>query len=255
MKKMLFTILQVCSFSLYAMTGEEIIRMVQDHNKGATSEESSITLLIKDGEKTIAERKMKSKGIESDGEVSSKLLIEFLHPADVKGTKLLTWTYTKESKAQWIYLPSLKKSRRILAGNKNSSFMGSEFTYEDIGGQAIDQFDYKLVSEVKDGNDVIWTIEEKAKDTSNKDYKIVKIKKSVMSPVAIDYYNARGEKIKESNIQELKRYKINGKDIYRPHYISMKNLVTGKESVLTWEQREFGKKIGEKEFNSNSLDR
>lgn len=250
-KYLLFSLL---TLNVFAQSGEEIVRMVQDYNKSDTSEESQIVLFIKDGEKNIAERRMKAISIVAEGDIPSKLLLEFIQPVDVKGTKLLTWTYLKENKSQWIYLPSLKKTRRILAGSKNSSFMGSEFTYEDIGGQSLEKFTYDLVQVEEVPSDIVWHIREKSKDPLVKNWKILKVKKSLMNPVAIDYYNMRNEKVKSSKFQEYREYTLGRKKVFRPNLISMTNLLTGKESILKWEQREFGKKIAERDFNPNSLD-
>ncbi len=238
----------------FALTGDEVIEMIKKHNQGFGSEVNEMTLILKDGNKTIAERKMKSKSIELNGDVSIKSFLEFTYPMDVKGTRLLTWLQKKEDKSQWIYLPALNKIRRIVSGNQGSSFMGSEFTYEDIGGLETPKFNYKLLSEKITKEDTLWSVEQRPKETGKKEYQVLFIKKSFMSPVIIQYFNARNEKVKESKIGNFKEYKIQNKVIFRPDYISMKNFINGKESVFRWEKRSFGEKLRENEFSSSSMD-
>ena len=83
-----------------------------------------------------------------EGELKSKSLIRFLKPAEVKGTSLLMWEYRGgKDDDQWLYLPAMQKVKRIVAREKSSEFMGSDFTYEDMGGRNIDEDSYKLLEE------------------------------------------------------------------------------------------------------------
>jgi len=213
-----------------------------------------MALVLMEGTTVVAERKMKFRSIEIDNDILNKSLFEFTQPADVKGTKLLSWLHKKDEKSQWIYLPSLNKSRRILASSQNSSFMGSEFTYDDIGGQNTSKYNYKLLSESKRGVDVIWKLEQTSKDSNIKDYQIITINKSFMNPEAVEYYNSKKELVKSSKIEDFTSYKVNGKNIFRPKKISMKNVQNNKESLFQWEKREFGTKQKESDFTAQALD-
>lgn len=257
MKKIICVILSLTSISLFALTGEEIIQNAKNANQGFESESSEMKLILKEADKVLAERKLRSKTIELSSDFTSKTLIEFLQPADVKGTKFLTWLHKKDNKSQWIYLPALSKTRKILAGDQSSSFMGSEFTYEDIGGQETSKFNYKLLSEIKDPNDqkdTLWKVEQKSKDNDKKDYQVISIKKSIMGPILIEYMNSRNEKTKVSMLEEYKEFSVGGKKMFRPHKISMKNLITGNESIFQWDKRELGSKLKESEFSSSAMD-
>ncbi|MFZ4713822.1 MAG: outer membrane lipoprotein-sorting protein [Bacteriovoracaceae bacterium] len=252
-KILLLSTLVYSSFAL-ALTGDEVIEIIKKQNKGFGTETSEMVLVLKEGNSVIAERKMKTKNMESEGDISMKSLMEFTHPMDVKGTKLLSWLQTKEEKSQWVYLPALNKSRRILSSGQNSSFMGSEFTYEDIGGQDTTKHNYKLLSETKDGKDLIWKVEQRSKDSENKDYQVLTIKKSLSAPTSIEYYNGKKEKMKVSTISDFKMYEVNKKQFHRPNLISMKNLITAKESSFKWEKREFGQSYKDSDFTPQALD-
>ncbi len=254
--KLLFLIFSTICVNSFAITGQEIIDLVKNQNQGYASEINEMKLTIMENSKVTAERKLKGKIIEiSKGGTTNKSMIEFTHPTDVKGTKLLTWLMENEDKSQWIYLPSLNKSKRILASNSSSSFMGSEFTYSDIGGEPAGKFNYKLLAEKKDGNDIIWTVEQRAKDKSDNEYKIATIRKSTLNAEKTEFYNAKNEKFKEATISDFKKYTVGRKAIYKPMKISMKNHLNKNESVIEWESREFGAKLSEKDFSAQALER
>lgn len=87
-------------------------------------------------------------------------LLFFLKPAEVKDTGFLTWDYADSSREddQWLYLPFLRKTKRIASSDKSNSFMGSDFTYADMTKFVLDDYDYKLQEESMVGRDKVWVI-------------------------------------------------------------------------------------------------
>lgn len=234
---------------------EEIVRKVRLYNQGYQSEVSEMSLLIEDEQKRQIERKLKAKTIEiNNDEVSNKSIIEFVSPQDVKGTKLLTWLNKKEDKSQWIFLPALKKKKRILSGNQNSSFMGSEFTYEDIGGREIELYSYKLIKEDKTATGKTWTIEQVLKNDKSQKMIIV-IDEKLMSLVKAEYLNSRGEVTKVSEMKNFESFKVGDKLLHRAKEITMHNKENLKSSTFKWSKRDIGGKVSGNEFNPNLLDR
>src|SRR5690606_29003066 len=77
----------------------------------------------------------------------TKILIKFLAPADVKGTSLLMFDYEDQEDSQWIYMPALRKVRRIVSTEKGKNFMGSEFTNADMSKPNLNDFNYKILGE------------------------------------------------------------------------------------------------------------
>lgn len=109
-----------------------------------------MVLINKQGKQRV--RKVRS--YQKDYEDGDKSVMFFLEPADVKGTGFLGWNYDDESKDddQWLYLPALKKVRRISSSNRADYFMGTDFTYNDMGDRDVDDYMYKhLGTEVIDG--------------------------------------------------------------------------------------------------------
>ena len=110
-----------------------------------------MTLRNRHGEESL--RQMRTKTLEQmdDGD---KSLIVFDQPRDVKGTALLTYTHKAGSDDQWLYLPALKRVKRIASSNKSGPFMGSEFAYEDLSSQEVEKYTYKyLRDETFDGDE------------------------------------------------------------------------------------------------------
>ncbi len=152
MKRRLFlTVLIMVSLgmsSLYALTGKEIARKVHDRDDGKTlSQDMTMILIDKNGKKRVRKIKTFSKDFGKD---TYKIMF-FLSPADVKDTSFLTYDYDDSNKDddQWLYLPALKKVKRIPTSDKSSAFMGSDFSYYDMTKRDVDDFDYKILKHVK----------------------------------------------------------------------------------------------------------
>jgi hypothetical protein len=119
-----------------AAKGLAVARKADEVNQGFLGEKATLTLELINAHGDVTKRKMAMDVMEgtNDGDKSRSV---FEWPADVKGTKLLTWTHKKGDDDRWLYLPAVKRIKRISSSNKAGSFMGSEFAYEDLGGQEV----------------------------------------------------------------------------------------------------------------------
>jgi len=147
MRKILLTTLFTAT-SLMAITNMEIAEKSDKVTDGFESSiaQTEMILINASGQQSI--RKLEMKTLE--GENGDKTISTFLTPADVKGTKTLTHEHVDRDDDQWLYLPALKRVKRIASSNKSGSFMGSEFSYEDIGNQNYNKFTYdEKVEEVE----------------------------------------------------------------------------------------------------------
>ena len=128
------------------MTAREIIEKVYNRPEGDDQTSSLIMTLIN---KSGKERVRKIKQFTKDMGDMEKSIMFFQSPADVKNTSFMSWTYDDDSKGddQWIYLPALKKVKRISSDSKSDYFMGSDFTYDDLGDRKLDDDTHELVGE------------------------------------------------------------------------------------------------------------
>lgn len=126
-------------------TGLQVMQKVYDLPSGKdTQAELTMTLINKQGEKRVRQLK---QYIADEGSVEKKIMY-FTAPADVKGTSFMNWSYSSaKDDDQWIYLPALKRTKRISSGSKGDYFMGSDFTYDDLGERHPDEDTHKLLRE------------------------------------------------------------------------------------------------------------
>ncbi len=114
--------------SLFAISHFEVAQKSDEVMSGFQDAKSKMTMKLINAKGQTRIRQMKSKSLELEG--GDKSLMEFLSPADVKGTKFLNYEHAKKDDDQWLYLPALKRVKRISSKNKSGAFMGSEFSYE-----------------------------------------------------------------------------------------------------------------------------
>ena len=153
----LFSGVFVLPKKVLALTGREIMEKVNARDTGDRSiSEMEMILINKKGKKRV--RKLKTFGLEK-GKKSLSLMF-FLSPADVRNTGFLTFDYDESGKDddQWLFLPALRKTKRIAAGDKSSSFMGSDLNYSDMTSPDLDLYDYTLMKETEVKGQKVWQI-------------------------------------------------------------------------------------------------
>ena len=141
----------------FALSGQEIMEKVTARDEGDRSiSEMEMILIDKKGKKRV--RKLKTYGMDQ-GKDSLSLMF-FLSPADVRNTGFLTFDYDESGKDddQWLFLPALRKTKRIAAGDKSGSFMGSDLNYSDMTSSDLDLYDYTLMKETKVKGQKVWQI-------------------------------------------------------------------------------------------------
>ena len=171
-----------------------------------------------------------------DGGKTEKRIYRFSAPADVQGTGVLVFDYETKADDVWIYMPALRKTRRIVSTQRSQSFMGSEFSYGDLNIPALDEFEYKIVKQEPIGGDVCWVIDAipKSKDIaeaegySKKSYWVSKDKFVVLRGLL---YDKDGKLLKEYTARDVKLLDAKNKR-YRPMHMEMVNKQNGRKSVF-----------------------
>lgn len=140
------------------ITGREIIENVYNRETGEdTTSDLTMTLQNSRGDERVREIKQFSKDFGKE----EKSIMFFISPADVRNTSFMNWSYDEEGKDddQWIYLPALKKVKRISSDSKNDYFMGSDFTYDDLGDRHPSEDTHKLLREEKFNGEDCYVVE------------------------------------------------------------------------------------------------
>lgn len=229
--------------------GTEIGTKVDKAWSGYKSEENELDLeLISSGGEKIT-RKMRGKLREVGGDEQGIVTITW--PADQKGTRLLTWNHRSKDDDQWLYLPSIQRVKRISARGQTGSFMGSEFSYEDlVNFWWVDKFKYNYLRDQKVGPRDTWVVERVPKDTaSGYSKQLVWIDKEYLAALRVDFYDRKGKLLKTANFKSFKKYG----NKWRSDRIEMVNRQTGKKSNVVWKSRTWGKSFSDADFSPNSL--
>ncbi len=198
MKTLIMTIIAIAiALSIFAVedkqiTGREIMVMVDEREDGY-SRKSEITMTLVN--KRNRQRVRKISNLTREYGEDSKSIMMFNHPADVKGTGFLSWEYDVKDKedARWLYMPALKKTRRISGSSDNDYFMGSDFTYDDLGDRSVDEDTHKLLGE-KDCNDHTCWVVESTPEGEDEAYtkRISYVSKALKMFMKVEYYNKLG---------------------------------------------------------------
>ncbi|MEO1878785.1 MAG: outer membrane lipoprotein-sorting protein, partial [Methylococcales bacterium] len=149
MKKLLLvTLLVLFSTQTFALTAQErglqIIVEVdrRDTGFGDTKATLNMRLIDRTGNESLRSLKIKTLEVVNDGD---KSLIIFSTPRDIKGTAFLSYTHALVSDEQWLYLPALKRVKRISSSNKSGPFLGSEYAFEDLTSFEVAKYNYKYL--------------------------------------------------------------------------------------------------------------
>ena len=189
-----------------AQSGRDIIQRVKDRPDGNTRyAEMQLTLVKKNGDKR--DRKMVSWAMDEGKD--TKIIMFFTYPGDVKGTGFLTWDYDQAGKEddKWLYLPAMKKTRRISgASSKTDYFMGTDFTYDDMGGRNVDDDAHKLLREETRDGYKCWVVESVPKDTREiYSRKISWIRQDCDAGIYVEYYDKLDKLHRVLTVQDLQQ--------------------------------------------------
>ena len=194
-----------------------------------------------------------------DGGDTEKRLYRFLSPPDVKGTGILVYDYAAKPDDIWIYLPALRKTRRIVSSERSKSFMGSDFSYGDLNIPALDEFNYTLIKEEAAGGEKCWVIDVVPKDKATaesdgyekKTYWVSEKTYAVRKGV---YFGLGGKPFKELTTDDIKLLDPK-KHRYRAMHMEMNNKETGRHSIFESVKVEFTPSTKDDYFTTRYLER
>jgi len=243
-----------------AVSGREVMENVDDKKTGESRHAlMGMDLIDSNGERR--ERVIEVWSKKQDEAVDlDKTIMTFYEPASVKGTRFLQIENEDADDDQWIYLPDLGRVRRISGSQGSSSFMGSDFTYDDLKSRDIEDFNYELLKEEKLGKYDTYVVEAVPKNPEEEQYQktISWITKKHYIPVKIEMYNKNtGELFKEMTVEQNIE-KVNG--IWTAFSTKMENLNSGHSTVLYVRKRngnyllEYNKDISDRLFTQQFLE-
>jgi len=246
----------VTTSNAWAETPEEkglaIVKEADKRDTGWKDMTANMKMILKNkqGQESVREIRISSMEVNGDGDKSMSI---FDTPPDVKGTAFLSYTHALEADDQWLYLPALKRVKRISSRNKSGPFMGSEFAYEDIASQEVDKYTYKFIKEdTIDGRKAFVVERYPAYKYSGYTKSVAWIDEEMYQPLKIDFYDRKKKLLKTLTPKDYKQYL--GK-FYRASSITMVNHISNKSTILEWTNYKFDNGLTDRDFDRNSLKR
>jgi len=235
-----------------AERGLAIAREMKARDRGFGDSTATLKMVLVDASGGDTVRELRTKTLEGrdDGD---QLLAIFESPADVRGTVFLSHTHADRADDQWLYLPALKRVKRIAPANRTSPFMGSEFSYEDLASAEVEKYSYAYRGEEMLSGEPRFLLERIPVDAeSGYRRQLVWVDLDRYVPLQIEFYDRRGEKLKTLQLREYRQYL--GR-YWRAHEARMQNHQSGRSTVLRWNDIRFGQGLSGQDFLPASMAR
>jgi outer membrane lipoprotein-sorting protein len=249
-------LLLLLPFGLPAQTPEEqglaIAQEADRRDSGFDDYTSDVKMILKNKHGQESTREIRSRTFEVDGDGDKSMTI-FDKPRDVKGTALLSFTHKEGPDDQWLYLPALKRVKRIASDNKSGPFMGSEFAYEDISSQEVEKYTYKFLrDDTFNGMDVFVFERYPVDKKSGYTRQIVWLDKEHYKERKIEFYDRKNALLKTLLFNDYNQYLD---QYWRAHDMHMENHQTGKSTSLLQSNYQYRTGLSDRDFDKNSLKR
>lgn len=233
--------------------GLAIAREADRRDAGFKDFTADMRMILKNrhGQESVRALRIRTLEVPDDGD---KSLTIFDNPRDVKGTAFLSYTHKVGDDDQWLYLPALKRVKRISSRNKSGSFVGSEFSYEDISSQEVEKYTYKYLRDEKLNGLDCFVFERYPVDKKNSGYtrQVIWMDKGEYRIQKVDYYDRKNSLLKTLTASDYHRYQDR---FWRAHKMEMVNHQNGKSTILEWTNFHFGTGLTPRDFSKNSLKR
>ena len=197
-------------------------------------------------------RQLRVQVLEAPGD-GNKSLFVFDEPRDVQGTSFLVYSHRDEDDEQWLYLPALRRVKRISSANRSGSFMGSEFAYEDLTTQEVEKFTYRYLRDEPCG-ELTCTVTERTPVDDKSGYRrqVVWRDTDERRVWKVEYYDRKDDHLKTLTMDNYEQYLD---QYWRAGEMEMVNHLTGKSTVLTWADYQFQTDLNENDFTQTGLRR
>ncbi len=241
--------LTLMNSGIFALTGTEIAQNAHNVADPRTTHAAvKMDLISENGD--VDSRMVEEWSTEED-DLESTLMV-FRSPATVANTRFLQKENDGRDEDKWIYLPALKRVRRIAASDGEKSFMGTDMTYDDMSNRDVDQDTHELLGEEQVGTWDCYKVKGQAKDPSDSQYsyRITWFDKATWYPVKVEMYDKSETLVKVMTVEKLEQ--ISG--YWTPMEVKMANVQTGHSTVVTMMKIVFDEAIADRLFTTNYLE-
>ena len=230
--------------------GLEIAIKADEVDQGFGSSTTALTMILTNKQGQESTRFMENRTLEQEAD-GDKSLIVFKSPKDVEGTATLTYSHKEGSDDQWLYLPSIKRVKRISSSNKSGPFMGSEFAYEDLSSQEVEKYSYTFIKEDEANGNTAFIVERTPYDEkSGYTRHLVWYNQSNYRIEKVEFYDRKNQLLKTLTQND---YKLYLDSYWRANEYVMVNHQTGKQTRLLFDNYEFQTGLTDADFSQNGL--
>ncbi len=247
-----FAISLTLGASLFAIDGTEVMQKVYDRKKpNFTKAAVSMVLTSKDG--SVENRQVGEYGRCKDN--LTDMVMIFLNPASVKDTRFLQKENPGRDDDKWIYLPALRATRRVASSEGDKSFVGTDFTYDDMSTRDVSKDTHELVREEQKNGFDCYVVKSTPVDTGDQYlYRISWVDKATWIPVYIEMYDKTGKLEKTNEIKTITQKTGDGNYTYNiPTESYMMNVQSGHSTTLKIVNIEVDKPLADGYFTPNFL--
>jgi len=255
MKQVCITLaILIMGFTLKAQDAREISKRSSNAiSLDAMEMVSTLKIISANGDERV---RTMSTATQKFGEVS-KMMMKFIEPADVRGTTILIFDNENKDDDMWIYMPALRKTRRIVSTDKGKNFMGSEFSNADMSKPNLDEFNHKIIGEEAIDGKNCWKIESTCKNETIAEQngfskRISCIEKGNYLAHKVEYYDLKGELLK---VETIKDYRKLSNGNYFAFYMEMKNAQNKRSSIMTIDKFQLGSNLSENQFSPAMIEK
>jgi len=237
-------------------SAEWVARQVRDRNSGRDSR-ADLRMRLIDRQGRVRERALTMLRLRGDKGKGDRALIRFTYPNDIRNTGFLVWEHPGADDERFLYLPALGRVRRIAGQEKDESFVGSDLSYEDIGGRDLADYTYAFTADDVSWTDPAgkrnpaWLLESKAKDPNAQLPRSVSfVLKDSFIITAADVFNRRNERVKHFEVKRIER--VEG--IWTALNLVMSNEHENTRTELTTTKIDYNVGLTEDDFSRRQLE-
>jgi len=182
-----------------------------------------------------------------------KYFIYFHEPGDVRRMTFMVWKYSKTEDDRWIFVPAVDLIRRLAADDKYSSFVGSDFSYEDVSGRDVSEDTHKLIGTEEYDKKVCYVLENTPIGSAPYAKRKSWIDTEDFIPVREEYYDVQGDLYKVFTVANIQNISVDGKSYPTPMTRTMDNVKTGHSTVVTFESVEYNAGLADIDFSERYM--
>jgi len=215
--------------TLFGQTGRDIMLQVENRPEPA-DEQSRLTMTLTDKRGRTRERELTLYNLDYEGLDYS--IMQFSSPADVAGVAMLSMEQEDGETSQWLYMPALGRTRRIASSSKDDSFMGSDFSFEDLEARNVDKDRHELLNNENLNRRMCWKIRSVPVQESAYSQRISWIDQERLLPLKVEFYDSRGDLWKQLDTEDVQQ--IQG--YWTPMKMTMTDLQKKQHTLLAWKE-------------------